>query len=566
VSLSTQGGRIYIVLFGHSSWWHGYGGSSGYISDAYRHQLLTTMEQAKKDISSIIDRVNSSFPEGNDIKGFSGISKALVIASLTDSLQMLGALEPYDNQMETIFLKRELAEITEHLKDDISVDFDRIKNGVFNSFLRRVSRVKFILREAYISVTAGQPIRTEAEIAQSKADLLALTDEIEALKKVLPEVTALKDSTTQGIADAQAVVNGQREAVVKNIAQVQAEVTALREDVSQKTQAFLSEQKTTKEAADAIHTDMVAKQKQLEENQQKVATFLGKLVTDASATESISKNTATWEQEIKSTKEQIAANSADYAGLAAKAKSTQLEIDQAYERIFGKPDESGRRIGGYLKDTEDLKAALRSFLDEQEIKYAAQFTHIESLLPGATSAGLAEAFEKQKKSYNIPIFTWSAIFITITLIMTGCSIYLFYVQFLKPGGAPAENFSQGLLALLRDLPFFIPTIWLAVFASKQQSQFKRLQQEYAFKEINAKSFYGHKKQIEELGKDGDRERELLLQLIAQLVLITAQNPSETLDNKSHNDSPPVFQLFEKLLKRGGNETAVQKAANGTEPK
>ena len=45
----------------------------------------------------------------------------------------------------------------------------------------------------------------------------------------------------------------------------------------------------------------------------------------------------------------------------------------------------------------------------------------------------------------------------------------------------ALTLNEALIALLKDLPFFIPTIWLAAYASKQQSQNKRLQQEYALK-------------------------------------------------------------------------------------
>ena len=120
------------------------------------------------------------------------------------------------------------------------------------------------------------------------------------------------------------------------------------------------------------------------------------------------------------------------------------------------------------------------------------------------------------------------------------------------------------------MPFFIPTIWLAVFASKQQSQYKRLQQEYVFKEINAKSFYGHKRQIEELMKSGVDDKELLLKLVTQLVIITSQNPSDTLDNKAHNDSPPIFKLLEKIfpsIKKnqvGTNKEPTDKQSNTQE--
>jgi hypothetical protein len=48
-------------------------------------------------------------------------------------------------------------------------------------------------------------------------------------------------------------------------------------------------------------------------------------------------------------------------------------------------------------------------------------------------------------------------------------------------------------------------------------------------------------------KEGGADKELLSALVAQLVVITAQNPSNTLDNKSHEDSPPIFKLAEKYF-------------------
>jgi hypothetical protein len=41
-------------------------------------------------------------------------------------------------------------------------------------------------------------------------------------------------------------------------------------------------------------------------------------------------------------------------------------------------------------------------------------------------------------------------------------------------------------------------VWLAFFASKQQAQNKRLQEEYAHREAMSKSFAGYKREAEKL--------------------------------------------------------------------
>ncbi|HAL82657.1 MAG TPA: hypothetical protein DCO83_10800 [Mucilaginibacter sp.] len=209
-----------------------------------------------------------------------------------------------------------------------------------------------------------------------------------------------------------------------------------------------------------------------------------------------------------------------------------------------KNDEDGKPINGYLQDTEELKNKIATFLSEQATKFSTQFDEIKSLLPDATSAGLAAAYQKQKDSYTKPIQLWSIVFFATIFIMTSLGGYIIYRHFQS---TKIDTLNDALISLLKDLPFFIPTIWLAAFASKQQSQYKRLKQEYAFKETNAKSFHGHKEQIERLMKEGGADKELLSALVAQLVVITAQNPSNTLDNKSHEDSPPIFKLVEKYF-------------------
>ena len=234
----------------------------------------------------------------------------------------------------------------------------------------------------------------------------------------------------------------------------------------------------------------------------------------------------------------------EFDNLNQRSKDIQKEIEATHQKISGRKEEDGKQIKGYLQETEDLKKQMEDFLADQEKKYLAQFAEIKGLLPDATSAGLAAAYQKQKESYNPPIRLWSRVFFGTILVMTSLGGYILYTYFKGTADASLNN---ALISLLKDLPFFIPTIWLAAFASKQQSQYKRLQQEYALKETNAKSFHGHKEQIERLMKDGGADKDLLSQLVAQLVFITAQNPSNTLDNKSHEDNSPVFKFAEKYL-------------------
>ena len=99
-----------------------------------------------------------------------------------------------------------------------------------------------------------------------------------------------------------------------------------------------------------------------------------------------------------------------------------------------------------------------------------------------------------------------------------------------------------LLWLVSRFPFFFAAIWLALYSSSQQSQTKRLEQEYAHKEALAKSFEWYKREIENLWEDG-AVKEILNKLISNVVEMTWYNPSETLDKKHEWVTPPLLDKF-----------------------
>ena len=482
------------------------------------------MEQTKQTLTLLITRINELFPDDNDLKGFLGISKALIADTLLQSDALLIPLKEYDNNFEVIVLKRELAELFDKINKELDEKFEKIKPDKFQSFLKQVTKIKFLIKETYISVASSAAIRTEAEIAKAKAELTLLSSNNEELKKINTELVTLKDTTLQNIAALTTEATTSKDATIK----INKEVTAL------------------KDSAKTIVEDFEAKQKTSSENEKLTTKFLGTIAIHKEAVETIQKNTTTWEQDIKTAKESLTTKVSEYDALNERSKKLESEIETTHEIIFGKKDTEGKPVKGYLQETEELKNQIASYLDGQQKKFLAQFSEIEGLLPGATSAGLAEAYQIQKNSYKGPIRLWSSIFILTLSAMTGFSIYLIYEQLNVPQ-PQTYSLNDAFISLLKHLPFFIPTIWLASYASKQQSQYKRLQQEYAFKETNAKSFHGHKMQIEELMKEGATDKVLLEELVAQLVRITSYNPSATLDSATHEDSPPIFKLLDKYI-------------------
>ena len=98
---------------------------------------------------------------------------------------------------------------------------------------------------------------------------------------------------------------------------------------------------------------------------------------------------------------------------------------------------------------------------------------------------------------------------------------------------------SGLVQMPGYTAFFFALIWLAAFSSKQYRQNKRLEQEYAHKEVLAKSYQGYKRELESQGKTAT-DKEIIATLHKVLVATIAKNPSEIMDDGRSEDAPSFW--------------------------
>jgi len=222
------------------------------------------------------------------------------------------------------------------------------------------------------------------------------------------------------------------------------------------------------------------------------------------------------------------------------------ELENFHTKIFGKEGEDKKRVGGLSSDLDNLIRALKEFEIEQKDKYKALNDEINSLLPGATSAGLATAYKDMKISFDNPIkhssrvFYWSIGLLVVASILLavdtiGGASWVTFVKF--------QDWGVVLKELVYKIPFYAPVLWLAFYATKRRSEYQRLQQEYAHKEALAKSYNSYKKQIEDLDvKDLAMQKDFITKTIDAI----AYNASATLDGK-HGDKMPAQELIEKLV-------------------
>lgn len=253
-------------------------------------------------------------------------------------------------------------------------------------------------------------------------------------------------------------------------------------------------------------------------------------------------------QKIKSYADEAEKTNRSLNKMLSSATTRDEEIATFYEQIFGSQAVDGEEIQEIgLKRELDLRLQqLSDHEDLQAERQEALFVSIESLLPGATSAGLASAYNKLKDKFNIPIIGYTIAFYAsmLTLFLGGLTIVSenitlspFHIEFVK-----TSTWEEMLRTILTRAPIILPIIWIAIFSATRRSQYERLQQEYAHKEAFASSYESYKKQLQALQIDGDA---LQKELIAKAIEAISFNASITLDGK-HTEKMPIHRLLEKL--------------------
>lgn len=289
--------------------------------------------------------------------------------------------------------------------------------------------------------------------------------------------------------------------------------------------------------------------KQLEEKAdslfEKISGYHDKLFSDDARGEAIS-------TQIETALNEATENSEKIDELLDGAKSDLNELQDFYHHIFGKPsaDDETVMLGGLKEELKKRRADLEKFKKEQEERYKALNDEIETLLPGATSAGLTTAYREMKNSFDSTISTNTKIFygsiltlVVISLVSVTNKIYWFGIDWVD-----LSQLSNLWSNLAYKIPLALPVIWLAFFASKRRSEAQRLQQEYAHKEALAKSYQSYKTQVEQLGQETN---ELMAHLLRSAIDAIAFNASVTLETK-HGEKSPLQDMLDKVLERQDN--------------
>lgn len=133
------------------------------------------MKTEKMRLTRIIKTLKGKIPEGDDLWGYPGISKSIVITSLEQSYTLIGLLDEFEDQMEVIWAKRELSKTFDNINRLIEeIDSEEWTND-FDVFLEQITKLRVLVKDIYITLT-NNPIRIDTEIQKAKEQYRQLVE------------------------------------------------------------------------------------------------------------------------------------------------------------------------------------------------------------------------------------------------------------------------------------------------------------------------------------------------------------------------------------------------------
>lgn len=271
----------------------------------------------------------------------------------------------------------------------------------------------------------------------------------------------------------------------------------------------------------------------------------------------------------------------DVENMREQADKEKTEIHKLYRQLFGyntKDPDTGeiKSVKGLKHELDNTYEALKSNLAQFEKDTKQNYTNtiadwtnqynaikdnVESLLPGAMSAGLAEAYktkrENEEDSYKFGYWVFIAMIVILACV---AAIPGFIVIKLLLGQTNmGEVLREAPRITFALSPVYAALIWAGIFQNKKLNLSKKLIEEYSHKEATAKTFAGLAKQIAEVGDD-NVSKTLKTKLLEQTLDASAKNPSDCITNHEKSDNPmlSLLNLSEKWIKQAGGVENVSK--------
>lgn len=327
-------------------------------------------------------------------------------------------------------------------------------------------------------------------------------------------------TTRQGVEEAHAVIvkiKADAEGANQTVAAAQAEVEKGRAAVG----AALEEVTSFRSEAHTAKTDAAAQAKAAGTHKVNAEGFSGEAEAARDKTEAAKNKVETTLAELDELAKTTREHAAEVGGLLAEVKEAKVAADTLVASMKAADTKAAFTLDVIKAHEKDL-AKLKG-------DFEAIHARIESLLPNATSAGLATAFREQKARFARPQQLWLVTFVVTIAGLLASSLW----------GLPATGESWDSIGrhFINRLPLIAPLVWLAIYAGRHYGLALRLQEEYAYKEAVSAAFEGYKREMGTVGTAADGGSPLVT--LCETVLRTlGQRPGRIYEGK-HEDITPA---------------------------
>ncbi len=259
----------------------------------------------------------------------------------------------------------------------------------------------------------------------------------------------------------------------------------------------------------AVATQVVAMKTQISDDQAVIA-------TKSNHIEQAKEHADKVRDELDRTLTAASQHSVDAEGLKARAQSA---VDSAVELLTDirtnkglveadaatitttrdAAKESAAVLKGLADKSATVEATIKAYEDRLanlESQCADQLKTIEGLLPGATSAGLAHAFDERRKTFLGPSRWWQGLFVVSVVLLVVLAITGVWHVY---QAEKTLTYDDLLRLWIARLPVAGALVWLALHASHESALAKRLEEDYGYKAAISSSFQGFHKQMSEIG-------------------------------------------------------------------
>ena len=231
-------------------------------------------------------------------------------------------------------------------------------------------------------------------------------------------------------------------------------------------------------------------------------------------------------------------------GIVSKLESACSEIEESedkinelkdfYEEVFnGITDDSDPKNNkkSWVDLLDEKKEYVNNMIEQGENDFKNLKNKINSLLPGATSAGLARAYMRQRRITEKKVEKWNRIF--KWAIVTFAAVFSFYFAL----AIYLNTFS--FVDFFKSLPLWVFSGFFIYYSTQQISEYKKTADEYRHKEALASSYIGFERLIAESGNMELRDK--LLEIATDAIGV---NPSDRINS---NGQIPSLTFLEKII-------------------